>query len=151
MGLQIGVPVADDDAFQAALKKRERIREDLQRLQGELRDIEEFVSLYQRLFPATAGATLTVSDHVEGTVIRTRQRNILPPARLAELCREIISKAGRPMTRRELLDELQSQGIPLVGEDPSKNLGTILWRNRKVFQNVEGRGYWLRGVPLPPD
>jgi hypothetical protein len=35
-------------------------------------------------------------------------------------------------------------------EDKGRYVGTIAWRHKGTFVNVEGRGYWLRGEPIPP-
>lgn len=149
MGFQAGGFVADDNAYQQALRRRGEILAELQKLQGELRDVDEFVSLYGRLFPdSSAPVTASGDEFVVGRPLK-RQRNILPPARLAEICREIIIAQGRPMTRSELLVAIEARGIPLAGNDPSKNLGTILWRRGDLFENLPGRGYWVKGVELP--
>ncbi len=148
MGFQFGVPVADDQRYEEALRRREEIQVELQRLQRELVDIDEFVSLYQRLFKEVR-SDVSVSDTLTGDVRRIRQRNILPPARLAEMCRDIIRTHGSPMTRTKLLEAVQARGISLAGSDPSKNLGTIMWRRQDLFINIPGRGYWLRDVPVP--
>jgi DNA-binding transcriptional regulator YiaG len=64
----------------------------------------------------------------------------------------ILRDNGRPMTRGELADELQIRRVYLPGKDNesrARYVGTILWRNRDRFENIEGKGYWLRDVPIP--
>lgn len=36
----------------------------------------------------------------------------------------------------------------LTTGDKAQYLATILWRNKDRFENHEGIGYWLKGVPL---
>ena len=145
MTFQFGALVADDSRFKQALERRAEILRGIQSLQTELQVVDEFVSLYEKLFHRESGARASEPSAVPGPKSR-RQRNLLPPARLAEICREIIIETGRPMTRSELLHELQERGIPMVGGDPSKVLGTILWRAGK-FDNIKGQGYWPSDMP----
>ena len=49
------------------------------------------------------------------------------------------------MTRGELVKELESRGVEIVAVDKAKNLGTILWRHKSIFENLPGEGYWVRG------
>src|SRR3954447_7273819 len=64
------------------------------------------------------------------------------------LAYEVLLEHGRPMTRNELVGAIEARGFPLAGKNKSKNLGTILWRFRNRFDNIEGRGYWPKDVPL---
>ena len=63
---------------------------------------------------------------------------------------EIIRAKGRPMSRRELHEALAEQGLEVLGVDPTKTLGTLLWRAREYIESLEGRGYWPKGDPVPP-
>lgn len=53
------------------------------------------------------------------------------------------------MTRGALADALQSDGISIPSEDKARYLGTILWRKSAIFENLEGKGYWLRNQKIP--
>ena len=33
--------------------------------------------------------------------------------------------------------------------DKAAYIGTILWRHRNRFSNIEGKGYWLKGIKVP--
>ncbi len=63
--------------------------------------------------------------------------------------RRIMLREGRPMTRGELVNELQARGLTLPGADKRKVLGTNIWRSGK-FDRIEGKGYWPAGAKLPP-
>jgi len=145
MGFHAGELVADDMAYQRMIARKNEILSQLQELQGELRDVDNFITLYERLF--TAHSAKALGETPESQLVRKRQRNILPPARLAEMCRDVILRAGHPMTRSELLTALEGRGIPVAGVDPSKTLGTILWRHQDLFENVPRLGYWVRTEP----
>lgn len=60
---------------------------------------------------------------------------------------QILRAAGRPLSRGELHKRLLIAGVQVPGEDPVKNLGTMLWRSRR-FDNT-GRRYWFIDEPRP--
>lgn len=77
-----------------------------------------------------------------------RQRGVVPPAEIASAVRRVLLDANRPMRRGELVAELEKLGTPLGGVDRNKNLGTILWRHKNQFIQLDKLGYWLKDVPL---
>ena len=149
MGFHFGVMVADDTRYNQARARRDELLAEMQKLQSELRAVDEFITLYERLFSSTVRNERATSDTNADGAPKKRARNVLPPARLAEICRDIILENKAPMTRSELLTALEARGIPLVGSDPSKNLGTIMWRFRDSFVHVSGRGYWPANFAVP--
>ena len=46
------------------------------------------------------------------------------------------------MTRGQIVTALHERHIAVGGTDAGKNIGTIMWRLRDVFVNLDGRGYW---------
>jgi hypothetical protein len=84
---------------------------------------------------------------------RVRVTDNPKPSAVVEAAVEVIRRAGRPMTRREIHLALQTElGILVRGADPIKALGTMLWRSgRDALDQIEGRGYWLRNVPVPEE
>lgn len=134
----------DDDA---TLKQLYEIRNALLR---ELKEVEALISQFQgvkarlkRLSPSSDVRSQSLLLRLEG-----RPRNLVTPAEIANRVEGILREAGRPMTRSELATKLMEEGIPLVGSDISKNVGTILWRHKDRFVNLKRLGYWLRNVPL---
>lgn len=125
----------DDHAYRAAVERRQRLLEELDKL-------NKFIELHQVLF----------SDGGKQTSARPekRSRNPVSPAEVATIAREIILQKGRPMTRGELVPELESRGVEIVAKDKAKNVGTTLWRAKGKFNHVEGHGYWPSDMPLPP-
>ncbi len=74
------------------------------------------------------------------------------PRAILALCKRIIIETGRPLTRGQLMERLESAGTKLSGKDKesrARYVGTILWRSRDEIENIEGLGYWLRGERLP--
>jgi hypothetical protein len=62
----------------------------------------------------------------------------------------VIRAAGRPLTRSDLVKGLEERGLTLDSKDKPRYVGTILWRLRDQFENLEGHGYWLKGEPYAP-
>jgi hypothetical protein len=58
------------------------------------------------------------------------------------MARRILLEHGKPMTRSELLKALEERDVFLAGEDKAKYLGTIMWRMKEAFVNLDGHGYW---------
>jgi hypothetical protein len=134
-----GFSAVDDKAYKSALRRRDDLLKELEL-------IEEFIRLYEQLFANEADSQ---SRGFQRSEPRLRERNLLPPHRLAAMAEEIIRDQRRPMTRSELASAIEARGIPLKGVDRTKNLGTILWRNRDKFANIPGWGYWIRELPYP--
>lgn len=63
--------------------------------------------------------------------------------------RRLVVGEGRPMTRSELLRQLENKGYVIDGGDRSKVLGTNIWRSGH-FTHLDGRGYWPKDIPIPP-
>ncbi len=106
-------------------------------LKTELQDVEQFLELYQRF-----AGTETEQDDTTGESGGPRiTRNELAP-----LIRKSLLKRGRPLTRGQLLEALKEDGVFIGGRNQTKNLGTIIWRLRDQFVNIEGYGYWPRDV-----
>jgi len=77
----------------------------------------------------------------------------LPPSTIVAKVRELLLEIGKPMTRRELLKELEKRNIPIIGKDRAKVVGTMIWRAKEPdgsssFINTE-QGYWPSDTPLP--
>lgn len=139
----LGFALADDNSYREALERRRQLLD-------ELRLVEDYIALHEKLFrPQERDLFRTAAGAMGGEQQRRRERNVLPPRRLAQMAREILLERGHPMTRSELTEAIQARGVPLVGRDKTKNVGTILWRFRDQFVNLEGRGYWPRDVANP--
>lgn len=70
------------------------------------------------------------------------------PDEIAHTVQRIIGEVGKPMTRGQLVQALERRDVQLQAADKARYIGTIVWRHKSIFVNIEGRGYWLRGMPL---
>ena len=150
-----------DMAYENALKRKKE-------LEAELSEIKLFLALYERFSgtelargdpaPGPAGDAALLHDRqVSNAAIQShwpvvefgRQRG--NPDIVAAMAEAVLKESGRPMTRGELATEIEKRGTELPTGDKGKYVGTILWRKADRFENIEGRGYWLKGVEISPD
>ncbi len=71
------------------------------------------------------------------------------PGEVAAMMESIIRSVGRPMQRGELVLAFEARDFEIPAKDKARYLGTIAWRNKSKFVNIEGQGYWLRDTSLP--
>jgi hypothetical protein len=128
-------------------------------LQRRLAEIEQFLALYE--YFSNINQTLTEMaasvenwEHRESAPSReSAHRSIRSgPRAVVDVCIGILQDHGQPLTRGELAAELELRKVHLPGKDKesrSRYVGTVLWRNRDRFENLEGKGYWLKDVPIP--
>ena len=136
-----------NDAYQKALQKRDLLRREIEK-------IEDFLEVYRELTgtePVRSEVKAPVSPaRVVRSYGRKRKRGTVKPSDLAPMVGRILVEHGAPMTRSELLAALAERDVVLAGEDKAKYLGTILWRMREAFVNLEGHGYWPRELAYDP-
>lgn len=136
----------------------------------ELETLKLFVDSAERAMPLLAPhsshkeALMRVPDHESVSMVngdagegvgptqakKTRVTDNPKPAVLIPEAIEILRAKGRPMSRRELWDALADRGLVVKGADPTKALGTILWRANDKIVQVEGFGYWPRSDRYEP-
>jgi hypothetical protein len=132
-----------DDTLSKALKKKEF-------LQSELRRVDDFIALYHQLFDTgEPDQPVENGDSESAQVTPTAPKKRGRPSEIVNAAQEVIREANRPLSRGELVDRLEARGIGIASADKPRYVGTILWRNQKTFTNIEGEGYWIRGMPLP--
>lgn len=128
-----------DIAYENAVKRQAELKK-------ELAEVEDFLRLYQRFSGGTEGGQNALTKSVEpndsATVSPPPTKRGLTKRQLRKNAREIILENGRPMTRGQLVEALEARGLPVGGANPSKNMGTMMWRLRDYFVNLEGFGYW---------
>jgi hypothetical protein len=140
-----------DQTYHNAVKRKKQ-------LEAELLEVETFLSLYPKFSSGESqSAPPADSKRVDATPggqprlatspghFNQRRGN---PDQIASMVEAILMSHSRPMTRGELADEMERMGVRLPAKDKAKYIGTILWRKRRLFQNLEGKGYWLKGLPL---
>lgn len=136
--------MAEND-IKKIMEKRELLRQELQK-------IDNFLDLYHELIGGTEmvhndpSAPTSRPSGEPKSHGRKRSRGTVKPSDLGPMARRILLEHGRPMTRSELLKALEERDVVLAGEDKARYLGTIMWRMKEVFVNLDGYGYWPRDV-----
>jgi hypothetical protein len=136
-----------ETALQNALARRERLLQELERL-------DAFIELYHELSrnrSADNGVDIVVSTgdgrraYVQAKSYQRVMHRVRPKS-LAPIVREILVERGRPMTRTQLTEALKARGLNMPSADEARYLGTVLWRHRDEFVNIDGEGYWPRDL-----
>jgi hypothetical protein len=142
-----------DQALANALKEKKE-------LQRRLAEIDEFLRLYRRFSDTDQGPDSEESpvENRAEPIHRGPREPIQGPTRkgpkaVVDVSTGILQDAGQPLTRGELATELELRKVMLPGKDAesrARYVGTIMWRYRHDrFEHIPGKGYWLRGVPIP--
>lgn len=128
-----------DAAYENAIKRKTKLKQ-------ELAEIENFLKLFRRF----SGATIEAAGSSEPQPMNGSSESDLKrrtnPAEFADQAAAVLEEAGKPMSRTALAEALEKKGVILPSEDKARYLGTILWRNQNRFTNINGKGYWLKGV-----
>lgn len=133
-----------DDTVKDLLAKALRRQKELR---FELETLEQLIDRYRRL-------QMLQDENPDGQQLHLwhgSARRVLKSEEVAAILDDvgrILRKEGRPMTRSELVQQLEARGHQLPGSDKRKVLGTNIWRSGK-FDHIEGEGYWPKGVELP--
>jgi hypothetical protein len=159
-----------DPILTAAEQRRDELRQELQK-------IEEFLVTYRSLARMVWADSLNIGGTqppstpadtaVDKVVFEAEREAAAPqaappprvrvtdnpkPALVAAAAVEVIREAGKPLTRRQIHRTLKERGMEIRGADPIKALGTMLWRSgAELLEQVEGKGYWVKGDPLPAE
>lgn len=130
-----------DDTVKALLAKALRRQKELR---FELETLEQLIDRYRRLQMLQDENPDTEQLHLwHGSSRRALKSEEV--AAIVEEVGRIILKEGRPMTRSELVQQLEARGYQLPGSDKRKVLGTNIWRSGR-FDHIEGEGYWPKGA-----
>jgi len=127
----------------------ETIRNRQAQIRAEIDKLNSFIAIWYEMAgqQPPESAELRVNS-VDTDARRSRPRN---PDRtyVANMAVSIIRDAGRPLSRRELFDQLSQQGISIQGKDPEMVLSTMLWREKNIIQRIPSEGYWPAGETPP--
>ncbi len=121
------------------------------RRQIEIREgqIEKLKAVREMLVGGSGADAVADRSEVEQSATK-RPRQPRPGSQvemIAKQAKRILLREGRALTRTELLELLQAEGIKVEADNPSKRVGKVLW-SQPEFEHV-GVGYWLTGIPLP--
>ncbi len=129
-----------DRAYSNALKIKEKLETELARVNSFLKMYRDFsASEVEKNEPRTSDSLLGSDKESVNHLHNSRLR----PPEIADLAEEVIRKAGRPLTRAEIVGRIESAGYELHSEDKPRYVGTILWRQKERFTNIAGQGYVL--------
>lgn len=151
-----------DEVREKATSRLAAIEQAIAELRAEAARLEQFLEVYEALdvvprsqldakAPTVIPATPEPDRMLAFTVREKKKRTTTnpPPAEVVDAVKQIIDRAGYPMTRGQLLPQLTRRGLEIKGTYPSKVLGTNLWRSGQFVQ-LEGLGYWPKDKPYPP-
>lgn len=133
-----------DAAYQNALVRKAR-------LERELKEVDEFLRQWRKF--AKSGSERPSNDlkpalepdktFPQEAVDKATHSNP-GVGELRDIIVRMLVDYGGPMTRGRMLQELRRRDILIRAKNPAKHLGTMLWRMRESFVNIEGWGYWPR-------
>ena len=72
------------------------------------------------------------------------------PAMIIDAAKEAIRRAGVPMSRKEIVEAIAADGVVVDVANPTRHVGSIMWRYNDQIIHLEGHGYWLRDQPFEP-
>ena len=127
----------------------ETIRNRQAQIRGEIEKLNSFIATWYEMAGQQPPETFELKVNEPDTgARRTRPKNP-DRVRVAKMAVSIIHDAGRPLSRRELFDQLSRQGLVINGKDPEMVLSTMLWREKDIIQRIPGEGYWPAGEAPP--
>jgi hypothetical protein len=122
-------------------------------LQNEIEEIDLFVRLHQKFSGSTNPEREVIDAErrpaIDAPVDIERGRKRGRPADFADQMELVLTEVNRPLSRPEMVEELERRGVDIPSEDKPRYLGTILWRHRDRFRNLQNFGYWVRSIPYP--
>ena len=128
-------------------------RRRLAELEKEIEEIQKFIELHERYLKLSTDSDAADDNEIVSSDISQKQRKSrktrMPTTNLVDMIERIIREANHPLTRGELVEMLEARDVELPAADKPRYVGTIMWRNKSKFINIEGHGYWLRGMPWP--
>ena len=155
-----------DTAYKNALhKKRE--------LEKELKKVNRFLELYQEFseFVEQTGTERKHDRTLSSGVAKASLQPAIPRSpweedelrldtpqsdrslrinEFTEVVRDILLDVGKPLSRSQIVAELEARGYTIMAKDKSNYVGTNMFRRKRHFVNIEGYGYWPRETPYYP-
>jgi hypothetical protein len=134
-------------AIDAYEKERKQLIRQIEPITRKITAIEDKIAKLRMAHTPTVSRFSEVHAPKYGERLRRRPESLAWKVR--EQAYAILKKAGRPMSRIELLEELKAGGIEVGTTNPPKSIGRIMW-NADEFEYVDN-GYWIKGEALPKD
>ena len=144
---------ADIAEIEADITARERELQEVRKICEELGATRERLRLLFGGNPRAPSQPGRPDEHsTVGTSGPARQK--APPRRAAsdatrirEAARHVLQRAGCPLNRASIRDELIRDGVVLKSKNSLKRIGKVMWQAEE-FRHV-AEGYWFSDVPLP--
>lgn len=155
------------DPLENAYRRRDQCRSELRRFETEARTIaskiagckqeldqlEAFIATYHKLTDEPVVRRLSDSaasapKHSGAPAVRQGAKRY-DYRQIRDAARTALLEAQHPLTREPLLEALVKRGLQIGGRNKARNLGTMMWRMREEFVNIEGEGYWPKDVACP--
>lgn len=139
-----------DETVRKALKKQKELIEEVQRLEDFIRTYEELSGLLiprDEMIAVVKDGDKTVNaikKRIDGRHVK-RRNNV---KKLISISERLINESKRALTRGELADAMEREGVSVFANDVPKYLGTLLWRNPDRFVQIEGSGYITKELEL---
>ena len=121
---------------EAAIAKAERFITDYEEFSGEKTDRDAFLS----------GGNEKSNPHNPQERMANLVTRANNPKRIVDVAEKVIRDAGRPIQRGDLVAAIEATGLEIFSEDKPRYIGTLLWRNKDRFENIEGEGYVLTSM-----
>lgn len=145
-------------AIENAIRRRAALQAEIERIDKFINDFNEFMSMrldeVEALFdpPEPRGiegnkASLRTNQSVDKSSKSLRGQGN-PPKEIVELMERLIREAGQPLTRGQIVESLERRDVIIPAKDKERYVGTLAWRKKSIFVNIEGLGYWVRGEPM---
>jgi hypothetical protein len=99
---------------------------------------------------SASGNLSTDSLPVENSGKRRQRTRGARPDEIAMIMERVIRERGEPLTRGQIVEVLEARDVVIPAVDKSRYIGTLAWRHKSTFMNIDGRGYWLRDAGMPP-
>jgi hypothetical protein len=119
---------------------KRRALEKIELLKKEIQELEDFVSLYDKVSRVLGPEAAEASSSNE---IQNALEKPTPQSELCELARDALNKERRPLTTAELHRILTEQGAVIGGKNPVGNLGAKL-SSAPFLKNTKGVGWWFK-------
>jgi hypothetical protein len=144
----------DDLAYRNAMRKRDDLAAEINKLQErlgqareELARVDGWIAVWREFAGVSEQSGTDTAPVDSGDAALVARPKNPTKEEVAEVAREIIRDADQPLMRADLFQRLQARGIVLHGKDPEMVLSTMLWRMRSRIVRLRGGGYWLADVP----
>ncbi len=142
-----------------AQKRLEQLRQETARVEQFIRDYREFASgtetdqteLTSSVIVSGSSGNVSTEKSTQAVDKWRPARRKVRPDEIAQMIDRVIREVGQPMTRGQLVDALERRDVELAAADKARYIGTIIWRHKSIFMNIDGRGYWIRGLPILSD